>query len=55
MWFYFENFQPILDCFIPTFKLKYEDSENIGADRVSTVVFKLRQIKRQAFFCWDTR
>ena len=23
------NFQPILDCFIPNFKLKYEDSENI--------------------------
>ena len=33
------NFQPILDCFIPNFKLKYEDSENIKADRVSTVVF----------------
>ena len=32
------NFQPILDCFIPNFKLKYEDSENIKADRVSTVV-----------------
>ena len=23
------NFQPILDCFIPDFKLKYEDAENI--------------------------
>ena len=23
------NFQPILDCFIPDFKLKKEDSENI--------------------------
>ena len=23
------NFQPILNCFIPNFKLKYEDSENI--------------------------
>ena len=33
------NFQPILDCFIPNFKLTYEDSENIKADRVSTGVF----------------
>ena len=32
------NFQPILDCFIPNFKLKYEDSEDIKADRVNTVV-----------------
>ena len=30
--------------------LKYEDSENIKADRVSTVVFNLHQIKRRAFF-----
>ena len=37
------NFQPILDCFVPNFKLKYEDSENIKADRVSTVVFNLNQ------------
>ena len=37
------NFQPTLDCFIPTFKLKYEDSENIKADRVSVVVFNLSQ------------
>ena len=44
------NFQPILDCFIPTFKLKYEDSENIKAGLVSTVVFNLRQIKRRACF-----
>ena len=42
------NFKPILDCFIPNFK--YEDSENIKADRVSTVVFNLHQIKRRAFF-----
>ena len=48
------NFQLILDCFIPNFKLKYEDSENIKADRVNTVVFTLHQIKCQAFF-WDTR
>ena len=28
------NFQLILDCFIPNFKLMYEDSENIKADSV---------------------
>ena len=44
------NFQPILDCFIPNFKLTYEDSENINADRVSTVDFNLHRIKRRAFF-----
>ena len=44
------TFQPILDCFIPMFKLKYEDSENIKADRVNTAVFNLRQIKRRAFY-----
>ena len=44
------NFQPILDYFMPNFKLKYEDSENIKADRLSTVVFNLHQIKRRAFF-----
>ena len=35
------NFQPILDCFIPNFKMKYQDSEKIKADRVGTVVFNL--------------
>ena len=40
------NFQLILDCFMPTFKLKYGDSKNIKADRVNTVVFNLQQIKR---------
>ena len=44
------NFQPILDCFIPNFKLTYEDSGNIKSDCVSTVVFNLHQIKRRAFF-----
>ena len=44
------NFQPILDCFIPNVKLKYEDSKNIKADRVNTVVFNLHQIKRWTFF-----
>ena len=28
----------------------YEDLENINADRVNMVVFKLHQIKRRAFF-----
>ena len=44
-----------MDCFTLNFKLKYEDSENITADRVNTVVFNLHQIKRRAFFFWDTR
>ena len=46
------NFQPILNCFIPNFKLKYEESENIKADRVSTVVFNLNQTSdmRSFFF-----
>ena len=43
------NFQPILDCSIPNFKMKYEDSENIKADCVSTVVVNLHSIKRRAF------
>ena len=34
------NVQPILDCFIPNFKLKYEKSENIKAHCVNTVFFK---------------
>ena len=41
------NFQPILGCFIPNFKLTYEHSENIKADCVSVVVFNLHQIKRR--------
>ena len=32
------NFQPILDCSTPNFKMKHEDSENIKADCVSTAV-----------------
>ena len=35
------SFQPILDCLIPNCNLKYEDSENIKADCVNTVVFNL--------------
>ena len=41
------KFQPILDCFIPNFKLKYEDSENININYVDTVVFNLHQIKQR--------
>ena len=32
--------------------MKYADSENMKADRVNTVVYKLNQIKRRVFF-WD--
>ena len=39
------NFQPILDCFIPKFKLEYDDLENIKIDCVNTVLFSLHQIK----------
>ena len=44
------NFQPILDCFTPKFRLEYDDSENIKTDRVNAVVFNLHQIKRLKFF-----
>ena len=36
-----ENFQPFVDCFIPDFKIKYENSENVKADRVNTVLLRL--------------
>ena len=36
---YSVNFQPILDRFIPKFKLKYDNLENCKTDRVNTVVF----------------
>ena len=48
------NLQPILNFFIPNFKLKHEDSENVKADCVNTVIFNLHRIKRQEFFL-DTR
>ena len=41
------NFQLILDYFIPNFK--YEDSENMKADLVNTVVFNVHHIKHSAF------
>ena len=49
------NFQPILDFFIPKFKLEYDDLENIKTDRVNAVVFILRQIKRLKFVFVGTR
>ena len=44
------NFQPILDCFILKFKLKYDDLENVKTDRVNTTVFNLHEIKHLKFF-----
>ena len=44
------KFEQILDCFIPNFKLKYEDLENIKTHHVDIVVFKLHQIKQRKFF-----
>ena len=43
------NFLSIFDCFIPNFKLKYEDSENIKIDCVNTFVFNWHQIKQRNF------
>ena len=40
---------PILDSFIPNFKLNYEDLANIKTDHVHTVVFDSHEIKRRAF------
>ena len=45
-----KKFQPISDCFVPNFKLRCGDSENIKTNRINTVIFNLLQIKRQAFF-----
>ena len=44
------NFQTILDCFIPNFKLMYEDLENIKADCVNIVVSNLHKIKQRNSF-----
>ena len=44
------NFEPVLDCLIPNFKLKYDDSENINGDCANVVIFNLGQIKRWAMF-----
>ena len=50
--YFWANFKPILDCFIPNFRLKYEDSENIKTDNINTVLFSLHQSKHSAF--WGT-
>ena len=44
------NFQPILHCFIPKFKLVYDNLENIKTDSVNAVVFNLHKIKRLKLF-----
>ena len=44
------NFQPIFDCFIPKFKLEYDDLENIKTGCVNTVVFNVHQMKHLKFF-----
>ena len=48
------NCQPILDCVIPKFKLKYDDLENVKTDRVNTVVFNLHEIKQLKFVLGHT-
>ena len=40
------NFQPILDCFMLNFKLKYDNTKNIKEDRVNTIHSSFPQIKR---------
>ena len=43
------NIQPTLDCFILNFKLKYEDSENMKADHVNSVVLTYIKSDRGTF------
>ena len=43
------KFQPISNCCIPNFNLKYEDSDDMKTDRVDTVNFKLHKIKQRKF------
>ena len=47
---YSANFQVILDYFIPKFKFKYDNLENMKTDRVNTIVFNLHRIKQLKFF-----
>ena len=44
------KFQPILDCFIPNFKSKYEDSENMEADRCKYSCFQVISNKTSDIF-----
>ena len=46
------NFHQILDCFVPNLKLNDEDSENIKADHLNTVIFNEHQIKHMNSF-WE--
>ena len=39
---------------MPNFKLRYEDSENIKADHVNTVIFNSIKSNVKRFF-WDSR
>ena len=39
-----------MDCFIPKFKLEYDNLENIKTDSVNAVVFNLHQIKHLKLF-----
>ena len=48
------SFRPILNCFVPNVKLKYEDSEDIETNREITVVFNLHHVKQRNCF-WDSR
>ena len=48
------NFQRILDCFVPNFKLKYEDSQDIIADSMNRNVFIYIKSNVGRFF-WETR
>ena len=48
------NFKPILYFFIPNFKLKYENSENIEADRAKDSCLQLTSNQVTGIF-WDTR
>ena len=47
---YSAKFQPILDCFMPKFKLEYDDLENVKTDHLTAVILNLHQIKRLKFF-----
>ena len=44
------NFHPILDCFIPKFKLEYDGLENIKTYSVNTVLSTYIKSNVQSFF-----
>ena len=45
---------PDFELFIPKFRLKYDNLENVETDHVNTVIFNLHEINQLKFF-WDTR